>query len=307
MILDIYEKCNADEGCRERWQRWEHHRKKINSILEEQVFNQGKIRDAIILGAGRCEDIDLKFLLERVEHLTLVDYDYSSMEKALDRHLLTIEEKARVILKGNVEFTGLYQKENIEILEKKIMAKESCESISAFIMKSLKEYSSDLKTLSTKNKYSLVMSGAVHSQLIIPYVQMASAQAEYKEYLMKEAAAVADAMAENYNESLLSLVRPGGRMFSYFDVLELSEKSRTIQYEAELNRLQGEEREECAEEIMYQNGGVAGARYGYQHLHILTGKYKPCETSWIWSFRDNKKYYVRSLCFSTENFLKTQE
>ncbi|QHI72708.1 hypothetical protein [Aminipila terrae] len=296
MILDIYEKCNADKGCHERWERWESHRDEISAVLNERIFSAEKIKNAIILGAGRCEDIDLKFLLKHVESLTLVDYDYNSMEKAIERQQLDREESDKVTLKGNVEFTGFYKEEFINEVIDKIKREESPESVVQFITAHLSSINSGLSQSLDNNKYSLVISGAVHSQLIVPYTQIAALNEDYTGQLMLEAGNIANTLAENYNKNLFSLVGEKGWLFSYFDVMELSESNNTLQYEEIINGLLVQNEYQKIDEFFLQNGGVAGARHGYNHLFQLARQYNPFEKCWIWQFRDNKKYYIRSLC-----------
>lgn len=297
MVLDIYEKCNADKGCLERWDRWNSHREKINFILNKQIFSVSPIKDAVVLGAGRCEDIDLKFLLNNIEILTLVDYDYSSMEKALERQQLTVEEKKRIILKGNIEFTGFYDEHFINKVINKIKEKEEPKSIMQFIMEHLNSSKSNIKELLNNKEYSLLICGSVHSQLIVPFMQIALIDSDYSNEFMSQLGIIANTLAENYNRDLLSLIKEGGWLFSFFDVMELSEKNYTLQYESIIDNLINRSEFEEIDEIILKKGGVAGARHAYNHLEEEAKRYNPHKESWIWQFRNNKKYYVRSLCF----------
>ncbi|QAT43629.1 hypothetical protein [Aminipila luticellarii] len=297
MILNIYEQYNADEGCHERWKRWEQHRNTLHSVLNEQIFSSAGIKDAVILGAGRCEDVDLRRLLKHVESLTLVDYDYNSMEKALERQQLSRQEKEKIILEGNIEFTGFYGEDFVTETLDKIKRKENPESVVQFVKKHLSSVKDSLGELLDNRPYSLVISGAVHSQLIVPFTQIAAFDSEYTDRLMQEAAPIANILAEDYNRSLLSLVKEGGWLFSYFDVMELSERNQMLAYEDMIGGLIAQEEYDKIDAFFLQGGGVAGARQGYNHLYELVKQYEPYKKCWIWPFRDNKKYYIRSLCF----------
>lgn len=297
MLLEIYEKCNADKGCRDRWKRWASHRHIINSILTEKIFINTKIKDAVILGAGRCEDIDLKFLLNNVDSLTLVDYDYNSIKNALDRQQLSFEEKKKIILKGNIEFTGFYEEDFLNEIIAKIKIKEDSKTIKQYIMDYLIIAKSNIKEMLDNKEYSLVICGAVHSQLIVPFMQIVEIDSGLSNELKSKIIDIANVLAENYNKSLLSLTKEKGWLFTFFDVMELSEKNYTLQYESIIANLinRGEYKE--IDEIMLKKGGVVGSRHAYQHLNKLVENYNPSQRSWIWQFKDNKKYYIRSLCF----------
>ncbi len=296
MILDIYENCNDDKGCIDRWERWKDHRQIINDILYYKIFCNDKIKEAVILGAGRCEDLDLKFLLKNVESLTLVDYDYNSMKQSLNRQKLTIEERQKVILKGHVEFTGFYEEEFINEVTNRIKEKQEVEDIINFVIEKLHSANSNIIELLGNKEYSLVISGAVHSQLIVPLMEIILVDTVYANAFMPKIGYIANTLGEKYNKSLLSLMKYNGWMFSFYDVMELSERNNTLQYEEIINNLISKNEYKEIDAIINKKGGVAGARHSYYHLENLVMPYKPYKQSWIWQFRENKKYYVRSLC-----------
>lgn len=295
MLLDIYEKYNADSGCKERWNRWKPHRDQINTILAKHVFAGERLKDAIILGAGRCEDIDLKLFLEHVESITLVDYDLDSMVKALERQHLTEDEKSRIALIGDIEFTGFYKDEFVNSITRYMESKEKLETVRNRIQEHLDNLKSDLFGALGNRQYALVVSGAVHSQLIVPFFDLISMDQEYGE-LKNQISAIANRLADNYNDDLLNLAQEGGWLLSYFDVMELSERNNALRYEPIISALIKENEDDKIENIMAQFGGVAGARHGFENLLERTKKYEIHQKSWIWYFRENKKYYVRCLC-----------
>ncbi|QIB70371.1 hypothetical protein Ami103574_14205 [Aminipila butyrica] len=296
MILDIYETYNADQHCSQRWKRWEHHRNTISAILAAKVFARGSLQHAAVLGAGRCEDLDLKFLLKRVDTLTLMDYDTGSMERALERQQLTSQERQQIHLQGGLEFTGFYQEAFLRHIEGQMKEKRPAEQILAQIRQQLAEADPEWIHQLEQPAYDLVISGAVHSQLIVPYAELAAANPDYTSALMGEAASMADRLAEIYNRCLTKLVAEDGWLFAYCDSAELSDRSGLLAYEEIIGGLLAQEEYAQIDELFLQGGGVAGARQGYQDLRCWAQAYEPYEKYWIWPFRENKKYYVRSLC-----------
>ena len=275
--------------------RWKSHREHINTMLSHQAFAGGKIKDAVILGAGRCEDMELKFFLDHVETLTLVDYDSDSMVKALERQHVSEDERNRIVLIGDIEFTGFYKEEFVNRIISLMEAKEHPEIVCKLIQEHLETVQSDLIQALGNRKYGLVVSGAVHSQLIVPFFDLISMDQDYNE-LKSQISTIANRLASNYNKDLLNLVQEDGWLFSYFDVMELSERNNALRYEPIISALIRENEDEKVENLMAQFGGVAGARRGYEDLLDRTKKYENHLKSWIWNFRENKKYYVRCLC-----------
>ncbi len=293
MILDIYEKCNDNDKCIGRWERWEPHRQNINKALFENILKRDKLQNALILGAGRCDVMDLKFLLDNIKHITLVDYDYKSMEDAIERQGLTADEKQRITLKGQIEFTGFYNGDNIDIITKAMEKNEEEKKLVSDIINYIENINHDLCSLLGDEKYQLVISGAVHSQLIVPFLELAKADKKYMDEILRYIGHIANIFAEKLNENLLRLVQDEHYLLSYFDVMEMSDRNNTMIFCSLLNGLllQGEYGK--IEELLSRNSGVAGARHGCNHLKQLAGQENYSENAWIWNYRDDKKYYVK--------------
>lgn len=286
MILDVYESCNADSGCKDRWNRWKQHRENIGTALERC----GEAEKVVILGAGRCEDLDLKHILKSFGHITLVDYDFESMKKALDRQMISEGEAERITLVGELEFTGLYDEEFLSY------DGDDIEYFDEMVMKS----GSSMPDILGREKYDLVISGAVHSQLIMPYVELAKNHEQGSD-LMGKAGMYANILAEKYNENMMSLLRAGGKCVCYYDVMEFSRSRGTLPYTAMFdNQIMGtdKDREAVLEELIAQYGGVAGGRHGYDHM-IELGKIS-WERNWLWKYREDKQYYVRCIIVEKE-------
>ncbi len=71
-----------------------------------QAASQVQPRQVIILGAGRCEEIPLRPLAERFEHLVLIDQDRSLLQQGLTNWDLTAEHRKKIELQER-DLTGL--------------------------------------------------------------------------------------------------------------------------------------------------------------------------------------------------------
>ena len=72
-----------NQTTRGSWKYFSQHRNQIlNLVFEESLDRQGKLA---ILGAGNCNDLDLKDLLGHFREVHLFDLDQTAMEFALRR------------------------------------------------------------------------------------------------------------------------------------------------------------------------------------------------------------------------------
>lgn len=275
--LDVYKRYNDPGKSCGRFALWTEHREQITKLIDK--LREEHIEEAIVLGAGACNDLDLHALLKVTDRLTLVDYDTDSMKSAIYTQELSGEEADRITLIGGIEFTGFYNSDFREISKNKLKVGR-------------------LRKLLEGKKYDLVITGAVHSQLVMPYVDMLHKR-HFQEAMLP--IQVANKFAEHYNHEILDLTKPGGHIICYYDILEISERHGTNCYEPILSHLVGyseEMVEDVVHEIIACYGGVAGGRCGCKHfMKCLARKGKTFEaTSWLWNFHEQRKYLVTAIC-----------
>ncbi len=305
-ILDIYEKCNADSGCRDRWERWSSHRERVQQEIEGLLGDMEKktVDSVLVLGAGRCEDLDLKALLRICRCLTLADYDGDAVKRALERTELTEEEKHRIKIAGGLDFTGFYSAENRRRIEKTLREGQLETELRETVLELGCKAESPLLTRLGEGKYDMVIAGALHSQLIIPYTGLGN-DGEEKQRLMGIAGELAQVLGSGMNATILKLVKPGGAIFVYFDVLEFSERLDNLQYAGVGNLIMGDEetQEHMIQELIRGFGGVAGGRSSYENLkeRLVQRGEKASRGRWIWEYRQNKKYLIESLGIVTSS------
>lgn len=305
-ILDIYEKCNADSGCRDRWERWSSHRERVQQEIRRLLRGREteKVDSILVLGAGRCEDLDIKALLELCRELTLADYDGDTVKRALDRLELTEEQRKAIKIAGGLDFTGLYTAENRQTINSMVKSQRDGETLKRDILELGRRAESPLIQSLGFGKYDLVVAGALHSQLIIPYTRLGETQEE-KARLMSFGGELAEVLGTAMNETILGLVKQGGIVFAYFDVLELSERLGNLQFAGITELILGEEesQEHMIKELICRFGGVAGGRSSFENLkeRLVQRGEKASRGRWIWEYRQDKKYLIESLGIVTSS------
>lgn len=74
-MLELQHQRNIES--RDRWERYGPHRRMITRLIGEITTSGG---DALILGAGNCNDLDLAWMVQQFEQVHLVDCDRAAIE-----------------------------------------------------------------------------------------------------------------------------------------------------------------------------------------------------------------------------------
>ena len=96
----------ANRSTRDHWRFFASHRAQIQGLILPDVGEaRAGGRRLCVLGAGNCNDVDLKALTEAFEELHLVDLDAPALEAAVGRQ--GVKASPRVKLHGGVDLTGI--------------------------------------------------------------------------------------------------------------------------------------------------------------------------------------------------------
>src|SRR5262245_45166658 len=86
------------------WALFSEHREKATHLLEGAAADNSRL---CILGAGNCNDLDLKTLLRRYREIHLVDVDSDALTSAMARQKL--EHCPAVHPHGGMDLTGMME------------------------------------------------------------------------------------------------------------------------------------------------------------------------------------------------------
>ena len=98
------------------WDSWKDYREQLTALIRDKVIEPQD--SLLILGAGRCCDIDLGILAERCGKIALLDTDSSAMREALSRYQLETSSKVSLACES---LTGISESD-IEAFFKSLLA-----------------------------------------------------------------------------------------------------------------------------------------------------------------------------------------
>lgn len=87
----------------DNWQRYAPHRRQLMQLVEG-AGTGGKLA---VFGAGNASDLELEWLVQRFEHVELIDIDARALERACARHHVSRPE--RLVVRGDVDLSGLLE------------------------------------------------------------------------------------------------------------------------------------------------------------------------------------------------------
>ena len=278
---------NNSGNIQTKYENWAEYRQQINRFISRSVTGTKSI---IVLGAGECNDIDLHFLSDTFDQVTLSDVDAKSMDDGIARQKLN-GEQIRKISKVQADYTGLSQASFFDELSKLAMGRAHHKDIEAYIINTIASIKTDSILGRHKNTYDAVWVCPTYTQL--GYTQMEvllKILYQYNIYplveLNKILAIMHSQMAtiiKNYNGLLLSLANENGRIFAVADMAEITDLSITESLTNNIN------------DLKYINGFLAdeGVDFAVIGREDLKSMIKIIDEEFaIWPFDDEKHYLV---------------
>lgn len=296
---------NQDEW----WDSWKGHRQTISDLILQKVLKKELgIKNVAIFGAGHCNDIDLNFLTDNFEVVTLLDISKDIMLEGVNRQSLTKEKLSKIQFIGEVDFVGqtqdIYNKFE-ELLNNKTPIKK--------VVKFLRETANYLDRNDTSIEgmwpHSVVIAVGVHSQLsnlqVILNNYCKEIEGDKNNYSPKEIAKIAEEMryyyniiTKKFNNTLIKYTEKV--MFLGFDIIEISKSLGNEEY-LEYAYKCLVDNDFCALSSLITRNGVCGALEGYLDIiertenKKLNNSLKPVTNFWNWEFDNDKTYIVYSI------------
>jgi hypothetical protein len=145
----------ANRSTRAHWHYFASHRTQIEKlVMPDLLAGVGGAKRLCVLGAGNCNDVDLKALLEAFAQITLVDIDGPALAEALRRQ--GVEGAAEVRVCGGVDLTGI-----AELFPAWEQARPDVESVTAGAKRALGAAAPDVG-----GPFDVVLSPCLLSQLV---------------------------------------------------------------------------------------------------------------------------------------------
>ena len=305
-LKEILKEYNQEDN-ENRWELWKNHREAVVKLQEKNIFSvRDDIDTAIVLGAGNCDDIDLNYLCSKVSKLTLVDMDLEIMKSGVEKQNLSQENYEKIEFVGNVDFTGLEDTKFYEELEELLERSKKPKQVLKLITKSLKLIEEN--TLLKNQTYSLVISGAIHSELTAASLVLLNkysknySNKDFKK-IHKDLIYLDDTISINYNDLIMSLAKEDGVVFSWFDLKEFSKELDNYDEIDKVDKYCKEGNSEKVIELVTENKFVGFHGYLDLNKRALEKNLKtpPWVNFWIWKYSINKSYLVFSITIDLSN------
>jgi hypothetical protein len=87
------------------WRLYEHHRNRVTATILNSL-PAGTDNRLCLLGAGNCNDVDLRALTDRCREIVLVDLDSEAMLRGVSKQGLS--EVSTISVRPNVDLTGVF-------------------------------------------------------------------------------------------------------------------------------------------------------------------------------------------------------
>ena len=289
----------------EYWRYWEEHRNTLMKLVNDEVIGMHNKHDNIaIFGAGECDDIDLKFLTSRFNEVYLLDKDIQAMENGKIKQQLTDLENNKITIVGGFDFAGVSKQFYVE-LEEMLSKDQPLKAIIELIRNeaNMLEMPNDLDGL--KNKFSAVLSAAVHSQICNGNYVIFSKY--YERYNKKELKEIEEALkylyaqaVKMYNNLLLHVAKTDASLLIALDMIEISKEAGTLEYLPVITNGIAKVDITAITNLVEQHGvlgSVEGqndmnSRIDFRNFEEYLNEKKIIQNYWVWNFDSQIAYMM---------------
>ena len=289
------------------WKYWESHRDMLMKLVNDNVIGiHNNDDDIAIFGAGECDDIDLKFLTSHFNEIYLIDKDIQAMENGKINQQLTDIENNKITIVGGFDFAGV-SKQFYSELEEMLGKNQPLETIIKFIKNEANRLKMPNDLDGLKNKFSAVLSAAVHSQLCSDHYAVFSKY--YERFNKMELEEIEKALknlytqaVKTYNNLLLHVAKTDASLILALDMIEISEKAGTLEFLPVIAKGIAKVDMTAITNLVEQHGvlgSVEGqsdmnSRIDFRNFKEYLNEKKIIQDYWIWNFDSQMAYMMRA-------------
>ena len=166
---ELYFKLRGMQNIPDSFENWAEYRNKVTEYL---IAHSDNDRSIAILGAGKCNDVDLAKLKEHFFSITLIDRDEDAMKEAVERYGLADDEDVEIVVKDVVGITDEMYADYADAMITELNKKgrdTDIEEAAAVMLKKLDEIYDQIKDYDPElgiQQYDYVAAIGLHSQLV---------------------------------------------------------------------------------------------------------------------------------------------
>lgn len=281
-----------------KYKRWHTYRTQVSEFIMESISSKQNLGSIIVLGAGECNDIDLKFLLSNFDKVVLTDTDISGINNGIKRQRLNADEEKKIEVE-QVEYTGLEFVGFFDMLSTMVSNGAAADEVISFIQNALKTVVPFNVLRSHKNRFDYVLSCPIYTQLVYTQAQvLMKVLTELTLYNEEEIQSIDETfkehmprVIENYNDILISVASKDAIITVLTDIVEVQgQKELLSKIEQALSQKPLETR--ALEQIV----SSSGLEFGQIGRADLLGKIDAKTSLYsMWPFDEYKDYLVCGL------------
>ncbi|MCG7213906.1 hypothetical protein [Paenibacillus mucilaginosus] len=276
---------------------WGTHRYHIRRLIHDTIAQLGPREKAAVLGAGNHGDVDLPDVSTQFQGLTVLDTEDNVLEEVLESTGSSAAGRIKSLTR--VDYTGLDQISFYERYEELLSGGAPADKLIAFLRDSAFEVRRIEIMPHLKKSFSLVVSSGVHTQLFYADA-LAQFHGYVEQYTEAERKAVIEAirslrnsLVTAYNQTLLSLLKPDGRIVVWTEMILVDESKEEVMEELNGKTL-GSERTAYLFSV-FGKYGIDAAVLGLKDLHDKLKTDQLLFRSWSWHTESGKRYLVAGM------------
>ncbi|CAG7621927.1 hypothetical protein ACFQI7_05265 [Paenibacillus allorhizosphaerae] len=266
------------------------HRYHVRQLVEESVQRLARMEKAAVLGAGNHGEVDLPGLALHFQQVTVMDSEDNMLQEWLESTGGMGHQRVKSLT--GVDYTGLDQISFYETYEELLQSGAAASELAGYLRDCAFQVRLHETMPHLKKTFSLVISSGVHTQLFYLYAltQFYSHMGRYSEpevrQIVEALVYLRNSLVTDYNQLLLSLVKPDGRVAAWTEMIVLDEEKRWIADELYQMRTEGERRR-----FLFEAFGKYGLEAAVLGLKDLYDKLRPEQQlfhCWVWHTESGK-------------------
>ncbi len=284
-----------------RFDKWEKYRLEVsNYILESSKKYIKKPNNILVIGAGNCDDLDLRKLLNITNNITLSDIDEKAMFSALTKYNISKD----LIRLEAVEYTGLSSSILWENFIPSVMNSKNNNELNEIIKKIAIVINKNDFLTDYQNNFDLIIISPIYTQLIFQQLLTSLSilndinfPLDKIEFIKEKFLGIMPDILSTFNNNIKKLLRKTGFAIVMSDIFEAENDSEV---DLELDSKITDNLEIQKYHSDYNNKyGLGLGDFGLKNLEIYLNL---VDYKWIkWPFSNEKNIYVKIGVFLNED------
>ncbi len=280
-----------------KYTNWSGYRAGVSAMIDQAFTYHPNTERALVLAAGNLNDIDLRFLCDKLSALTLSDADVHAIRRGIDRQGLTAGERAKIETLQS-DYTGIEHAGLFKALEALVVQKASAQALADHMQAALHALAS-VPVQPDVRHYPLVISCPVYTQLLFTQIEVFLRllyEAQLYDYadlnlILNAVYGAMPGLLTRYNTLLLNTCEPDGLIVLLCDMVEMEAGSRAYRdagKAAHDGRISMRDANVLIEAHGSELSGI-GLQDFEKRTHTLSKQYL------LWPFDESKSYLVSAV------------